>query len=270
MKRTLIHPNLADYPADLRPLLDGATLYDSSCSPEARVVYIDKEGGYYLKSAPSGTLGREAEMTRFFHQKGLAAEVLFYGSYGSGIGEGDLQKDFLLTRRVPGEDCTHGDYLADPRRLCDLWAEILRSLHEVSFEGCPIPDHTARYLQTAEEGYRIGRYDASLFPDNWGYASAEEAIGVVRREGHLLRTDTLLHGDYCLPNVLLDNWQFAGLIDVGNGGVGDRHVDLFWGAWTLFFNLKTDAYKDRFFDAYGRDKIEPDLLRIVAAAEVFG
>ena len=87
---------------------------------------------------------------------------------------------------------------------------------------------------------------------------------------HLLAHDTLLHGDYCLPNIMLDEWRFSGFIDVGNGGVGDRHVDLFWGAWTLAFNLKTEAYRERFFDAYGRDKVEDHLLSVVAAAEVFG
>ena len=82
--------------------------------------------------------------------------------------------------------------------------------------------------------------------------------------------EVLLHGDYCLPNIMLDNWRFSGFIDVGNGGVGDRHVDLFWGAWTLNFNLGTDKYRERFFDAYGRDKLEPDKLRTIAAFEVFG
>ncbi len=51
--------------------------------------------------------------------------------------------------------------------------------------------------------------------------------------------------------------------------MGDRHVDLFWGVWSLQFNLKTDAYRERFLDAYGREKVQPELLRIVAAAEVF-
>jgi kanamycin kinase len=69
---------------------------------------------------------------------------------------------------------------------------------------------------------------------------------------------------------MLDNWRFSGFIDVGNGGIGDRHVDLFWGAWTLNFNLGTDAYKDRFLDAYGRDLVNEDALRTIAAAEVFG
>ena len=47
-------------------------------------------------------------------------------------------------------------------------------------------------------------------------------------------------------------------------------IDLFWGAWTLNFNLKTDVYRNTFFDAYGRDKIDENALLAVSAAEVFG
>ena len=59
-------------------------------------------------------------------------------------------------------------------------------------------------------------------------------------------------------------------IDLDGAGVGDRHVDLFWGAWTLGFNLGTDKYRERFFDAYGRDAIDAEKLTVIAAAEVFG
>lgn len=262
MKRTLITPTLTDIPATYHSILADARVFDSSCSPEARVLYIEKEDGLYLKSAAAGSLAREAAMTRFFHEKGLGTEVLDYRTEG--------ERDWMLTVRVRGEDCTHADYIGNPERLCDLTATLLRELHECDTAGCPIPDHTARYLALAEHNDRNGIYDASLFPDNWGYHSADEARAEITRHKHLLRTDTLLHGDYCLPNVMLDNWQFTGFIDVGNGGVGDRHIDLFWGAWTLYFNLKTDRYRDRFFDAYGRDQVDLDRLRLVAACEVFG
>lgn len=261
MKRTLITPDLSNVPEQFHAMLSRGNIYDSSCSPEARVLFIDRDGGYYLKSAPAGSLRTEADMTAFFHQKGLAAEVLSYTSQ---------ERDWLLTSRVAGEDCTWRTYLDDPKRLCDTTAALLRQLHELDPLGCPVPDHTKRYYETAFRNYREGTYDKSQFPDSWGYASAEEAWAVVEAEGHRLRSDTLLHGDYCLPNVMLDDWRFSGFIDLGNGGVGDRHVDLFWGAWTLYFNLKTDAYRERFFDAYGRDLIDPDMLRVVAAFEVFG
>ena len=262
MKRTAIKIDPCDFPEDFHPLLARAQIFDSSCSPEARVYFLDVDGGLYLKTAGAGSLMKEALMDDYFFKKGLGGpEVVKYHT-----GE----RDWLLTARVPGEDCTHADYLADPKRLCDLLAQKLRELHETDCTDCPISDHTANYLSTAAQNFEAGTYDTSLFPDNWGYRTAEEAWQTLQEGKHMLKSDTLLHGDYCLPNVMLDNWRFSGFIDLGNGGVGDRHVDLFWGAWTLSFNLHTDEYRQRFFDAYGRDWVNDDVLKIVAAAEVFG
>lgn len=261
MQRTPIQPDLSATPADFHPLLAGAQVYDSSCSAQARVLFINRDQGYYLKSAPVGTLKTEAAMTRYLHGKGLAANVLAYLP-----GE----KDWMLTARVPGEDCTHARYLQEPERLCDTLGEALRMLHDLSPDGCPVPDRTRAYLDTVDQNHRAGRFDASFLPGNRSFASADEAWSVVREYAHLLRSDTLLHGDYCLPNVMLDNWCFSGFIDVGNGGVSDRHIDLFWGLWTLQHNLKTDRYGERFLHAYGRRDVQPELLRAVAACETFG
>ena len=153
MKRTLILPDNDIFPRELSSFISGADIYDSSCSAEARVYFLDKKGGYYLKSAPIGTLEREAKMTDYFHKKGLGAEILSY------ISDKFTGKDWLLSARVRGEDCVHEDYLSDPHRLSVLTAELLRSLHEHSFDGCPVPDHTARYLETAENNYRKGIFD---------------------------------------------------------------------------------------------------------------
>ena len=260
MKRTRVIPDLSRFPKEFHPLLQAAPVHDSSCSQDAKVWYLEAEGGLFLKTGPKGQLKPEAEMTRYFHGKGLSAEVLSYLSE---------DRDWLLTRRISGEDCVFPTYLEDPKRLCDTIALLLRQLHEMDFEGCPVVDRCEEYLESARRGYEKGFCDLSLFPDHWGFSSAEEAWELVQANGTGLKADTLLHGDYCLPNILLDNWRFSGFIDLGGSGVGDRHIDLFWGAWTLFFNLKTNEFYDRFLDAYGRDKIEPELLRTVAALEVF-
>ena len=259
MKRQLITPHISDFPVIFQPLLS-TPVYDSSCSPNARVYYLDREDGFYLKTAPKGALQKEAAMTAYFHSKGLGAQVLAYES---------LDADWLLTRRVQGEDCTDPMYLEDPKRLCDTTAQLLRMLHDTCPAGCPI-DHTKNYLATARKNYEESHYDASLFPDNWGYASAEEAWRVIEENVKYLKTDTLLHGDYCLPNIMLDDWRFSGFIDLGNGGAGDRHVDLFWGIWSLQFNLKTDRYRDRFLDVYGLEMVNEEMFPIISAFEVFG
>ena len=261
MKRTLVEKIDMELPSEIAKFTEGTRLFDSSCSPEARVWFVDKDNGYYLKTCGAGTLKREAEMTAYFHKKGLGAEVLHYVS-----GE----RDWLLTERVNGEDCTHAQYLSDPTRLCDTIATELRKLHETDFADCPIQDRMKDYFALVKKNYKTGNYDKSSFPDSFGYRSAEEAWSVLKEGEGAIDGRVLLHGDYCLPNIMLDNWKFSKFIDLGNGGVGDRHVDLFWGAWTLWFNLKTDKYRDRFFDAYGRDKVDIEKIKIIAAAEVFG
>ena len=261
MKRIPVEISVCDFPEAFHSFLEGAAVFDSSCSANAQVWFLDKGEGFYLKAAPKGSLRREAALTGFFHEKGLAAEVLAYES---------LEKDWLLTCRVPGEDCTYGPYLDDPVRLCDTTAELLRTLHETDPAGCPVPNQTANYLALARQNHAAGQWDLRYhFPD-WAFQSPEEAWAAAEENGKYLKADTLLHGDYCLPNIMLDNWRFSGFIDLDHGGVGDRHVDLFWGIWSLWYNLKSHRYRERFLDAYGREAVSLELLRTVAAFEVFG
>lgn len=254
-------PDLTSYPNEFKTLLSDAMIYDSSCSVNARVIFIDKDGGYFLKSADKGMLENEAKMTRYFHSKGLSANVFSY------ISE---ENDWLLTEKIQGDDCIAAKYLEQPERLCDMLAELLVRLHSTDFTDCPVQNHTDQYIARASHNYFSGNFDKSLFPDNWGYKSVEDAWQVVEKNKHLLKTDTLLHGDYCLPNIILHGWEFGGYIDLGCSGVGDRHVDIFWAIWSLFFNLKTEKYRERFIDAYGRFDIDEDLMRVIAAMEVFG
>ena len=82
-----------------------------------------------------------------------------------------------------------------------------------------------------------------------------------------MKRDTLIHGDACLPNLIMENGRFRSFIDVGQAGVGDRHIDLYWAIWSLQYNLGTDAYTDLFLDLYGRGKVDEELLRVVAEVE---
>jgi aminoglycoside phosphotransferase len=67
----------------------------------------------------------------------------------------------------------------------------------------------------------------------------------IRKRGHLL-----IHGDYCLPNVLVSQGKLSWLIDVGGTGLGDPRQDLAAGVWTLQYNLGKGFARD-FLDAYG-------------------
>ena len=96
MKKTLITQIPEALPTEIRNFISGSPIYDSSSSPEARVYFVDKDEGYYLKRAKLGKLEKEAKMTQYFYSKGLSAEVLEYTAN---------DHDWLLTKSVTGEDC---------------------------------------------------------------------------------------------------------------------------------------------------------------------
>ncbi len=60
----------------------------------------------------------------------------------------------------------------------------------------------------------------------------------------------LIHGDYCLPNVLVKDGRLSGLIDLGGAGLGDPQDDLAAGVWTLRYNYG-QGHAREFLDAYG-------------------
>jgi aminoglycoside phosphotransferase len=60
----------------------------------------------------------------------------------------------------------------------------------------------------------------------------------------------VIHGDYCLPNVLMQDGKLSGLLDVGLAGLGDPREDLAAGVWTLQYNFGVGHARD-FLDAYG-------------------
>ena len=76
MKRTPVFLSPDRFPPEFRPWVQDAALFDSSCSEDARVWFLDREEGFYLKEAPAGSLGTEAQQNRFFFEKGLGPEVL--------------------------------------------------------------------------------------------------------------------------------------------------------------------------------------------------
>ncbi|HSS93608.1 MAG TPA: phosphotransferase [Candidatus Dormibacteraeota bacterium] len=66
-----------------------------------------------------------------------------------------------------------------------------------------------------------------------------------RRAGHVL-----LHGDYCMPNILVHDGRLSGLIDLGGAGLGDPQDDLAAGLWTLQYNYGRGHARE-FLDGYG-------------------
>jgi aminoglycoside phosphotransferase len=65
------------------------------------------------------------------------------------------------------------------------------------------------------------------------------------RPGHVL-----VHGDFCLPNVLVADGKLSAVIDVGRVGLASPEVDLAAGVWSLQYTFGVGVGRD-FLCAYG-------------------
>ncbi len=249
-------------PKELKEFVGIQELIDRSGHSPAKVFETGR--GYFIKCDEPGELAREYQMTKIFYQLGFGPEAIKYIT---------LDRDYLVTRKVQGEDLTKS--LQEPLQICRLLADSLRLLHSQPItlppnNNTPVSSRYGRYMESAAGDVNGGYYDPSVCLDGYEPLSKEEAWDVMQQSKGLLRCDTLIHGDACLPNIMQQNGAFHSFIDLSMGGIGDRHIDLYWALWSLQYNLKTDAYSETFLDYYGRENFSEEVLKVIAAFEVFG
>jgi len=240
-----------------QPILDRvgcAAVTDSSGWSGATTWRIETEPPQYLKIADAGTLKGDAEGLRWFQGGPIRTpEVLEYIS---------SDRDYLLTAAVPGTVAYESPWRDDPARLASLLGKALRAFHDgYDLATCPLHYDPQDMLARVQSNYAAGNWEQSKL--DW-LGSIDPHEGYQRICEHIgrLKPDVILHGDWCLPNVLLQDWQVSGTLDLGMAGRGDRHYDLHWCIWSLDYNLHTRDWTDAFLDAYGRDALDPERLAL--------
>ncbi len=233
-------------PAEVRQFTDGAVLRETSGCSGAATYFIDRDNGYYLKIAAHGMLARQQKLTAYFHKKGYTPAVCLYLC--------TAERDYFITEACPGESGISERCLSDPKQLCALLAQSFSMLHETPCADCIAANPYPTCMDTP---YHPNMEYLSVV---WENPTQEAIDALYQARNTLLKPHTLIHGDACLPNILFHNNRFSGFIDVGDGGQGDYHFDIFWTLWSLSYNLKTRQWNDYFLDCYGRTRIDKTRL----------
>jgi kanamycin kinase len=252
-KRIPIEAESLSLPDSLLKWVHGSPLYAIGGYSEAATIFVERPlspKGAFLKVSVAGTLRVAARMHTFLSTHGLAPRVIDYVSE---------DRDYLLVEALRGIDGT--GWLAFPQRLCVVFGRSLRRLHEVPLDGCPVGDVMTNLLARARTA-EFCQSDLDVLAPFIGPSNAQMVGAEIKALAPVVQCDSVIHGDYCLPNIILDDFSLVGFIDLGDSGIGDRHLDLVTGLWTLNFNLKTSEYGSAFLDAYGLDRIDGQRLRV--------
>jgi aminoglycoside phosphotransferase len=95
-------------------------------------------------------------------------------------------------------------------------------------------------------------------------------------EGKLERVDLTVedivftHGDYCLPNILIDHThtQINGFIDWGRAGIADRYQDLALATRSLIYNFGP-GWESLLWKEYGLETVDYGKLEFYQLIDEF-
>ena len=227
----------------------------------ASVLRFDRPTGssVYLKSRaiePSRRdrpLFDEAERLGWMHAVGLSVPaVLQYHEWKA--------REYLLLTAMPGTDAS-APIPADRRGAAvAALAAALRTIHATNISACPfdatrrvrIPEaktelDAGRVRESDFDAVRKGRTGADL------YAELLSTLPAIEER-------VFTHGDFCLPNVLLQDdgaggYRVSGFVDCGRAGIADPYQDLALCARSVAFNFGPE-WAAVLFAKYGIERVD--------------
>jgi kanamycin kinase len=238
------------FPSEIQKIIGNSAVESDDVGRSGALVAFIGDG-LVLKKAEKGKLKNANLMQSFFHKHDLAPEVIHYSSDDS---------DYLISARAEGTSAIAPENLRHTADLAGALGEFLLRIHSLPADDCPVQNLTDNLYREFDGALKRNEGVYGHISDYIHIRTAQEAKKFADDARPYLKNDTVLHGDYCLPNIMLCGMTGKHIIDVGEGGTGDRHFDLFWGLWSLSYNLKTDVYRSEFINAYGKSRIDDALI----------
>jgi kanamycin kinase/aminoglycoside 3'-phosphotransferase-3 len=179
-------------------------------------------------------------------------------------------KCYLLMSKIDGEMSCDEYYLEHPDILLKALVEGLQMLWKVDVSECPVVRDLDVVLNEARFRVENNLVDVdNVEPDTFGENGFESPRHLLEwlESNRPTYEPVLSHGDYCLPNIFLDDGEVNGFIDLGRAGVGDKWNDVALCYRSLKHNFSgmyggkryEDFNPDKLFEAIG---IEPDWEKI--------
>lgn len=186
---------------------------------------------------------------------------------------------WTLMSRIPGEMACAEAWRADPHRLVRVLADAMKRLWQTDLTGCPVDQSPDAKLARARKTVEAGEVNMELVePETFSEGGFHSPAALLQwLEEHRPPFEPVLtHGDFCLPNVFLEDWSVTGFLDLGRSGMGDRWTDIAILWRTLRDNFGghygeavPGFHPDELFQALGMEKDEDRLKYYLLMDELF-
>lgn len=136
---------------------------------------------------------------------------------------------YLLMSKLPGVMSCDEAYLKRPLELTKILAAGLKILWEVDISQCNFNCNLDKKLDMARYNVEhdlvdVNNVEPETFGEN-GFQSPKHLLDWL--EQNRPEEDIVLsHGDYCLPNIFIEDGKISGFLDLGKTGCADRYQDV--------------------------------------------
>ncbi|MBR3057377.1 MAG: aminoglycoside 3'-phosphotransferase [Clostridiales bacterium] len=161
------------------------------------------------------------KLMRWLEGKVPAPRVLAY--------EREDEYQYLLMSKVKGTMSCDPYYMNRPKEMIRALADGMKLLWSVDISDCPRVMDLDVELQEARFRVESGQVDLDdAEPETFGEGGFKDPEDLLSwLETHRPSCEKVLsHGDYCLPNVFIEDGKFCGFIDLPEAGIGDKWRDI--------------------------------------------
>jgi aminoglycoside phosphotransferase len=207
----------------------------------------------YLKIDPHGSkfsLLQEKERLDWLKNRLPVPEALLFTE--------DDTNSYLLLSEVRGVPAIDDSLKTGSPRVVEQLVEGLKMIHALPVENCPFRAPLADKIEAARERMLKNQVAEDDFDDERLGRSAVEVFREMIASVPPNLDSVFTHGDYCVPNVILDGNRLSGFVDWAEAGIADPFQDLALLVRSVGDNFGKE-YQKRVCELYG---IEPDYEKI--------
>lgn len=193
------------------------------------------------------SLFNEKERLEWLQGKLPVPEVVYFGK--------DDFNEYLLITEIAGVNASEKSFEMMLPALMKQLAIGLREVHEIKIDNCPFNQRLESKIEEARKRVQSKLVDEEDFDQIRLGLTAEELLKELLLKRPMMEDLVFTHGDYCLPNIIIDKGKFSGFIDWGRAGVADRYQDLALAVRSITYNFGKE-YVQHFLDEYGVKELD--------------
>lgn len=222
---------------------------------EAKTFLLEgPQSNHYLKVQAKGSLeGLHAEKERVEWLQGQlrVPKVHYYGE--------DDGNEYLLMSELKGHNAVHSTQALNLPEMLTSVGEMLKTIHSIPIANCPFHQTLDVKIHEAKKRVDLGLVDEDDFDEERIGRKADELFDELLSKRPSKEHLVFTHGDFCLPNVIVEEGIVSGVIDWGRAGIADNYQDLSLAIRSITSNYGKE-FVPFFLKGYGVTELDTDRI----------